>query len=76
MTLAGKPRILAGMRSSSTIWSGVYMAVSCLVAVLLALLFVLAFRHCENADDRVIECVRTGRMPLECKAAMSMDRDR
>lgn len=40
------------------------------VAILLGLVFVLGYRHCQNNEERVLECVKVGRSPVECRAAL------
>ncbi len=39
-------------------------------ALILAALMILVFRHCQNANDSVIECVKLGQSAGDCGKAM------
>lgn len=53
-----------------TIYSAIYISIVSWSAVVLLVLILLGYRNCQNTDDRVIECIKVGRSPAECRAAL------
>lgn len=39
-------------------------------AMILIALIILSYKHCQNMDERVLECIKSGRSPMECSNAL------